>query len=71
MRKYTVLALYEESYQRFGDSVEADSPEEAEAIVVENAPAPILVAGVIEGEHACVDVDRGCSADPCMCGVCP
>lgn len=71
MKTYTVIALYEDSFQRYADSVDADSPADAERIAQENAPEPILVAGVVEGEHMCVDTDRGCSADPCMCGVYP
>ena len=70
-KPFTVLALYEDNLQRYADSVEAENAEEAEQLVTAAAPEPILVAGVIRGNHDCADVGRGCSADPCICGVCP
>lgn len=48
--KYTVIAVYEDNLQRYADSVDADSPEEAERIIIESADAPLIVAGVVAGD---------------------
>ena len=55
MPKYTVLAVYAETHQRYGDSVEAATPQEAERIARENADEPLIIAGVIRGFHDCAD----------------
>lgn len=45
MRKYLVVGIYlEDDYQRFADSYEAESPEDAERM----APEDVCVAGVVE-----------------------
>lgn len=54
MKTYTVIALYEDNNQRFATSVEANTPEEAEEAAKGEADAPIIVAGVIEGDHEVV-----------------
>jgi hypothetical protein len=59
--QYTVVAVYAETMQRYAESVEAEGPAEAERIVRENAPDDIIVAGVIEGVHDCVDLDTNTS----------
>ena len=46
---YTVIGIYEDNHQRYADTVEADSPEEAERIV-ENSDGPrVMIAGTVEG----------------------
>jgi len=52
---YTVIAVYEDNLQRFATSVVAKSPQEAEALARQDAESDLLVAGVIEGHHECVD----------------
>lgn len=54
-KRYTVFALYADNLQRYATSVEAESPEEAERIVRNDAEGELLVAGVIEGSHPCLD----------------
>lgn len=55
--KWTVVALYEDNHQRYATSVEADTPEDAEALAqaeaneVNDGDTPLLIAGIIAGEH--------------------
>jgi hypothetical protein len=63
-RWYTVVALYEDNFQRYCTSVLASSPEEAETLAQErcrndNGFSPdvgdlLLIAGVLEGQLSCV-----------------
>lgn len=61
VRPFTVIGVYEDNgYQRAAFVVRADTPETAEDIAV-NDPAyggegDFIVAGILEGEHQCVDV---------------
>lgn len=55
MMTYTVFALYADNLQRYATSTEAESPEEAERIVRNDAEGELLIAGVIEGQHTCLD----------------
>ena len=58
---YTVIALYGPAasipFQRYCTSIEAVSTKEAERLVLEEADAELIVAGVLEGEHDMVDED--------------
>jgi hypothetical protein len=56
--KYTVVGVYEDSdpiYQRYADTFEADSPEEAETKALIATDDALIVAGVFEGEITAVD----------------
>ena len=58
---YTVVAVYGPSacvpFQRYADSVEADSPKQAEKIVLDSSKNELIIAGVFEGDHQAVDED--------------
>lgn len=55
-RIYTVFAVYEDQKDhRYTAHVEAESPEQAEMLAVQNAPAGILVAGVAAGKIVAED----------------
>lgn len=58
MTTYTVFALYADNFQRFCETVEAPTPDEAESIIRANAEGELLIAGVIEGRHVCVDTAK-------------
>lgn len=59
MNSYTVFGVYTDPLgQRFAALVEADSPESAELKArdeAEEAADLLMIAGVIEGHHQCVD----------------
>lgn len=54
---YTVLGIYPDTEQRFATSVEAETPQRAEELAYAEADGELWIAGVIEGEHVCVDAD--------------
>lgn len=49
MAMYTVLAIYADNEQRFAESVEAETPEDAEEMICAQYPG-LIVAGVVAGE---------------------
>lgn len=53
-KNYTVLGVYPDDHGRYADSVEAETPAEAERLIREKVQHDsgwdIIVAGVIEGE---------------------
>lgn len=51
---WTVVGIYENSYERFAGFVIAANPEEAERKMVEKSP-DLIVAGVIKGWHEMAD----------------
>ena len=56
MRVFTIFAVYEEDFdQRYTEHVEAEDAEQAERIAKRDAPADIIVAGVVEGKVLPVD----------------
>ena len=71
MASYTVFAIYEDNHQRFATTVEAESPEAAEEQAQACAPAPLVVAGVVEGRVLAVDEDpeTRVAGVPCNPGV--
>lgn len=52
---YTVIGIYKSTKQRYCTSVEAMNPTEAQEIARCEIGAEMLIAGVIEGRHSCVD----------------
>jgi hypothetical protein len=62
-KHYTVLGVYPDTRQRFGTSTFASSPQEAEKVARHEADGELWIAGVIEGEHCCVDAAYAAQAD--------
>lgn len=62
-QRYTVVGVYRCPLgQRFGTTVQADSPEEAELAAHREADEGLMVAGVFEGEVDSLDMyTDGCS----------
>jgi hypothetical protein len=56
LKDYTVLAVYADQPQRYAETVQAPDPRAAEHLVRDRAPAPLLVAAVIEGTPTLADV---------------
>jgi len=55
---FTVVGIYTEPFgQRFATCVIADTARQAEQLAVAEADSDLIVAGVIEGDHAVVDVE--------------
>jgi hypothetical protein len=50
-QRFTVIGIYTDTMRRFSEVVKAETPVEAE----QRIRPDIMVAGVLEGEHVCVD----------------
>ena len=55
MYEYTIIGYYADTMQRFTDMTTSANPEEAEQYIL-NKYSNVLVCGIIEGRHHCVDV---------------
>lgn len=55
-KSFTVFGVYQDDNdQRFATMVEAETPEEAEALALREADGDLIVAGVVAGSHQAVD----------------
>ena len=58
MKTYTICALYDNNNQRYATSVQATDPIHAEVVARAQAGKALNIAGVIEGDHDCLDITK-------------
>jgi hypothetical protein len=65
MTTYTIFGVVEESNdRRYSVHIDAESPEDAEKKAIQEAPVPIIVAGVVKGKVAALDQDSNADLTP-------
>lgn len=57
-KKFTVVGFYEDTEQRFCETVDAADSAEAEKEVFDSHPdSDLIITGVLKGECECADLD--------------
>ena len=56
MNNYTVIGLWLDNFQRFATIISAESPKNAEQMILKEYPE-LIVCGIILGNHHAIDTE--------------